>query len=118
MVKVECDGCKAPYQIDERRIPPTGLKMRCPKCGTNLLVQKPAGGGDSDLPALPEKQAKGPPGAPPAARPPGPPRPPPKAPQQQQAGDDLFDGEDPPKTKQGGFGDRPPPARPPPGKPS
>ena len=43
MVKVECDGCKAPYQIDEKRIPPTGLKMRCPKCGTNLLVTKPAG---------------------------------------------------------------------------
>src|SRR5690349_13496789 len=41
MVKVECDGCKAPYQIDERRIPPAGLKMRCPKCGTSLLVARP-----------------------------------------------------------------------------
>lgn len=40
MVKVECDGCKAPYQIDETRIPPTGLRMRCPKCGTNLLVTR------------------------------------------------------------------------------
>src|SRR5690606_16470660 len=37
MVKVECQGCQAPYQIDERRIPPTGLKMRCPKCGTSVL---------------------------------------------------------------------------------
>ena len=73
MVKVECDGCKAPYQIDEKRIPSTGLKMRCPKCGTNILVTKP-GGGHDDLPAV--AGAKAPPGAPPKA----PPRPPPKGP--------------------------------------
>ena len=78
MVKVECDGCKAPYQIDEKRIPPTGLKMRCPKCGTNILVTKPAQSGQDqqDLPAVaPTKASSG--GAPP--RPP-PPRPPPKGP--------------------------------------
>lgn len=78
MVKVECDGCKAPYQIDEKRIPPTGLKMRCPKCGTNILVTKPAQSGQDqqDLPAVaPAKASSG--GAPP--RPP-PPRPPPKGP--------------------------------------
>src|SRR4051812_35367221 len=40
MVKVECDGCRAPYRIDEKRIPATGLKMRCPKCGTSLLVKR------------------------------------------------------------------------------
>jgi predicted Zn finger-like uncharacterized protein len=51
MVKVECDGCRSPYQIDERRIPPTGLKMRCPKCGKSILVNKPAGG--ADAPAAP-----------------------------------------------------------------
>jgi predicted Zn finger-like uncharacterized protein len=76
MVKVECDGCKAPYQIDEKRIPPTGLKMRCPKCGTNLLVTKPAQPAEEqDLPA--PRGAKAPPGPPPAAPPrPAPPRPP------------------------------------------
>ncbi|EYF03927.1 tetratricopeptide repeat protein [Chondromyces apiculatus] len=62
VVKVECDGCKSPYQVDERRIPPTGLKMRCPKCGKSLLVSKPgaepapaaapAGGDEADLPAI------------------------------------------------------------------
>ncbi|WP_434045473.1 MULTISPECIES: tetratricopeptide repeat protein [Sorangium] len=40
MIKVECDGCKSPYQVDEKRVPPVGLKMRCPKCGTSLLVTK------------------------------------------------------------------------------
>ncbi|MBL8609833.1 MAG: zinc-ribbon domain-containing protein [Myxococcales bacterium] len=38
MLKVECESCKAPYQVDERRVPPTGLKMRCPKCGHTFLV--------------------------------------------------------------------------------
>ena len=42
MVKVECDACKSPYQVEERRIPATGLKMRCSKCGTSILVRKPA----------------------------------------------------------------------------
>jgi predicted Zn finger-like uncharacterized protein len=73
MVKVECDGCKAPYQIDEKRIPPTGLKMRCPKCGTNILVTKPEGGGDHDLPAIAGQKPA--PGAPPKAAPPRPPPP-------------------------------------------
>ncbi len=41
MFKVECPGCKAPYQVDERRVPPSGLKMRCPKCGTSFQVEPP-----------------------------------------------------------------------------
>ena len=44
MFKVECPGCKAPYQVDERRIPASGLKMRCPKCGTSFKVDPPADG--------------------------------------------------------------------------
>lgn len=42
MFKVECPGCKAPYQVDERRIPSSGLKMRCPKCGTSFKVDAPS----------------------------------------------------------------------------
>ena len=38
MLKVECESCHAPYQVDERRVPPTGLKMRCPKCGHSFVV--------------------------------------------------------------------------------
>ncbi|WP_437648164.1 tetratricopeptide repeat protein [Sorangium sp. So ce362] len=44
MIKVECDGCKSPYQVDEKRVPPAGLRMRCPKCGTSLLVTKGGAG--------------------------------------------------------------------------
>jgi predicted Zn finger-like uncharacterized protein len=41
MFKVECPGCKAPYQVDERRVPSSGLKMRCPKCGNSFQVDPP-----------------------------------------------------------------------------
>jgi predicted Zn finger-like uncharacterized protein len=41
MLKVECEKCKAPYQVDERRVPPTGQKMRCPKCGHTFTVMAP-----------------------------------------------------------------------------
>jgi len=43
MFKVECLGCQAPYQVDEKRVPDKGLKMRCPKCGTSFRVEPPAG---------------------------------------------------------------------------
>ncbi len=44
MFKVECLGCQAPYQVDERRVPEKGLKMRCPKCGTTFKVEPPTAG--------------------------------------------------------------------------
>src|SRR5262249_2983786 len=56
MLKVECESCKAPYQVDERRVPPTGLKMRCPKCGHTFLVTDPSKGAppaQGDLPPKP-----------------------------------------------------------------
>jgi predicted Zn finger-like uncharacterized protein len=63
MLKVECESCKAPYQVDERRVPPTGLKMRCPKCGHTFLVTDPSKGAGA-APAPPQA-----PGAAPADRP-------------------------------------------------
>jgi predicted Zn finger-like uncharacterized protein len=40
-VKVECDKCKTAFQLDERRIPATGLRVRCPKCAHVFVVKKP-----------------------------------------------------------------------------
>jgi len=39
MLRVECENCKTPSQVDERKVPRTGLTMRCPKCGHNYLVE-------------------------------------------------------------------------------
>src|SRR5260370_36336721 len=60
MLKVECDSCKAPYQVDERRVPPAGIKMRCPKCGHSFLVSS------GRIGAAPNPQA---PAGPPPSRP-------------------------------------------------
>ncbi len=57
MLKVECESCQAPYQIDERRIPKAGLKMRCPQCGHSFLVPNPS--------AAPEPAQSVPPDVPP-----------------------------------------------------
>ena len=38
MIKVECTACKNPYELDEKRLPKAGLRMRCPKCGVSFLV--------------------------------------------------------------------------------
>ncbi len=95
MLKVECEACQAPYQVDERRVPPTGLKMRCPKCGHSFVVAHP-----NAPPGMTQQAA--PPPAPPA--PPAPPRPgPPPAPA----------AKNPMKSTMMGVGSGAPPARPP-----
>ncbi len=76
MLKVECDSCKAPYQIDERRVPPAGLKMRCPKCGQSFQVTNPNAPAPAPAPP-PVSPAAASPRIP--ARPPGAPPPPPGA---------------------------------------
>src|SRR5262245_29658929 len=53
MFKVECLGCQAPYQVDEKRVPEKGLKMRCPKCGTSFRVEPPTGNAGPDASATP-----------------------------------------------------------------
>lgn len=68
MFKVECPDCKAPYQVDERRVPSTGLKMRCPKCGNSFQVDPPPdprATGPSPLLAGAAPSAPGKPGLPP-----------------------------------------------------
>ena len=70
MIKVACISCENPYELDERRLPPSGLKMKCPKCGTSFLVYPD--GRTAAAPALPGKPLAPPP---PPNRPPPPPRP-------------------------------------------
>ncbi|HVU04925.1 MAG TPA: tetratricopeptide repeat protein [Polyangiaceae bacterium] len=74
MFKVECPACRAPYQVDERRVPPGGLKMRCPKCGTSFQVEPPPADprGTSPAPVLGAALGVGDADSslPPAARPP------------------------------------------------
>ena len=69
-VKVECESCKAPYTIDERRIPAGGLRVRCPKCATTFVIRKP-GASMRPAAAAPKPAPAAAPAAPAASEPPG-----------------------------------------------
>jgi len=38
---VECGHCHAQYNVDDKKIPATGVKVRCHKCQNIILIQKP-----------------------------------------------------------------------------
>ncbi|MBM4360681.1 MAG: zinc-ribbon domain-containing protein, partial [Deltaproteobacteria bacterium] len=66
MLNVQCPSCSAPYSLSEKRVPASGMKMRCPKCGSSFLVMQDGsvtGGADAAAPAAPAPSA--PPKAPP-----------------------------------------------------
>lgn len=56
MFTVECPECKVSYQVDERRVPANGLRMRCPKCSAAFVVEKPETAG-APTPAAPVRPA-------------------------------------------------------------
>lgn len=57
-MKISCPNCSAAYELDDARVPPAGLSIKCPKCKNPFTVHKPktgntgkiAGGGAVPLP--------------------------------------------------------------------
>ena len=52
MIRVSCPSCNASYDVDENRLPATGLRMRCPKCAESFQVHRDgsvakSGGGEA-----------------------------------------------------------------------
>jgi len=41
-VVVVCPKCKTKLKVDDAKLSPQGVRFKCPKCGTVLLVKKPA----------------------------------------------------------------------------
>jgi|GEM_PF-1645246 len=39
-MKISCPNCPAAYELDEGRIPPAGLSIKCPKCKVPFVVHK------------------------------------------------------------------------------
>lgn len=88
MIKVDCPSCASNYDLDERRLPSSGMNMRCPKCSASFKVfndgrveqpspaqagaQGAAAATTSKAPAIPK------PPAPQAFKPKAPPPPPPR----------------------------------------
>ena len=50
-MQVACPSCSAEYPVNERRLPATGLKMRCPKCGSRFHVHPDGRTDPADAPA-------------------------------------------------------------------
>jgi predicted Zn finger-like uncharacterized protein len=60
-MKISCESCSAQYDLDENRIPPSGMSMKCPACLHTFQVHRPAAAraaaprpsapDESDLPA-------------------------------------------------------------------
>ncbi|HZX96749.1 MAG TPA: tetratricopeptide repeat protein [Myxococcales bacterium] len=82
-MKISCPNCSAAYELDDSRVPPAGLSIKCPKCKNPFTVQRPRAGDASKQGVavpLPGLAGSGAPAAqPPSGRPPGAKRPPPMA---------------------------------------
>ena len=73
-MKISCPNCSAAYELDDSRVPPAGLSIKCPKCKNPFTVHRPKAGeagkgaakGPVALPGLAGgKAAKAPPAGPP-----------------------------------------------------
>src|SRR5689334_7776902 len=40
-MKISCESCGAGYDLDEGRIPPSGMSMTCPACLHRFTVKRP-----------------------------------------------------------------------------
>ncbi len=43
-MKISCPGCQTMFALDDKRVPATGLSIKCPKCKAAFSVQHPPPG--------------------------------------------------------------------------
>ncbi|HEY5675617.1 MAG TPA: tetratricopeptide repeat protein, partial [Myxococcales bacterium] len=78
-MKISCPNCSAAYELDDSRVPPAGLSIKCPRCKNPFTVQRARAEGaarpvaaQGAVPLPGQNGAKPAAGAkPPAGRPPG-----------------------------------------------
>jgi predicted Zn finger-like uncharacterized protein len=58
-MKFTCESCRAHYMISDEKVGPSGVKVRCKKCGTVIHVRRPAEGAVSAVPVSAETAAAG-----------------------------------------------------------
>ncbi len=61
---VECTNCHSKYNVDENKIPASGVKVKCPKCQNVILIKK------ESPPSIPEVPRVETPPPPPKVEPP------------------------------------------------
>ena len=48
-MKISCPSCRAAFALDDKRVPPAGLSIKCPKCKTPFVVHKPQPGEEGKI---------------------------------------------------------------------
>src|SRR3954466_2993969 len=43
-MRIQCPHCPAVYELDDSRVPPAGLSIKCPKCKSGFTVHRPEDG--------------------------------------------------------------------------
>ena len=70
-MRIQCPNCPAAYELDDGRVPPAGLSIKCPKCKTPFTVHRPKPGeGNAAGQKVPLHGTGAPPARPAGARPP------------------------------------------------
>lgn len=64
-MKISCERCSAQYDLDENRIPPSGMTMKCPACLHQFTVRRSG----ATVPTMPKPPAPPPTPAPPKPAP-------------------------------------------------
>ena len=62
-MKISCERCSAQYDLDENRIPPSGMTMKCPACLHQFTVRR-GGSAAPTVPTMPKPPAPAPPPTP------------------------------------------------------
>lgn len=48
-MKISCPSCRAAFQLDDSRVPPAGLSIKCPRCKGPFTVQRPKAGEEDKI---------------------------------------------------------------------
>jgi predicted Zn finger-like uncharacterized protein len=48
-MKISCPSCRAAFQLDDARVPPAGLSIKCPKCKGPFTVHRPKPGEEGKI---------------------------------------------------------------------
>src|SRR3954447_7319149 len=43
-MRIQCPNCPAMYELDDGRVPPAGLSIKCPKCKSGFVAHRPEDG--------------------------------------------------------------------------
>src|SRR3954468_184872 len=49
-MRIQCPNCPAMYELDDGRVPPAGLSIKCPKCKSAFTVHRKDGAAETASP--------------------------------------------------------------------